>query len=489
MRVRELITRLGFQADDGAARSYDAALRGVRNTALALASAAGSAAGAIFLLGKRTAAQGDAFQKMAVQAGMTAQQFQSVAFAMNQVAKVSDGEVERALAMVNVRLGDARTAGSRYAKTFREIGFSHREIRSGAISTMDVLTRMNRHLRNTDPQTAARIASELLGDRIGFKLGPAIARADTDLQGLIAQFYELGGGMSNEAAKAAEDYTDRLGEMRLAMDSVRYLVGAELLPVMTRAVEVTRDFLKENREIIRTELVGYMRALGAAFSTLQGLVVRAIDAMGGFRNMVELAIALLAVLTGRRVMGLLLGLFRGIATAGGIFATFRALFVGLIAIVGRLFPLALALALQDVWAWVNGQESAIERVLGKWTDFERKIRPILDRIEKVFQNPMKALLWSPLTEGVRGWLGGIRQGQQRKMDQYAIGQIEDYAARSGTIDRQSRINVTVDATINVPVGTPESAVTGFRRIAQRVFAEELDRQIGRSALDLEPGIP
>lgn len=489
MRVRELITRLAFSADDSAAKSYEHSLRGVRNMALALASAAGTAAGAVLLLGRRTAIQGDTFAKMGVQAGMTAQQFQSVAFAMDQMAKVGDREVERSLSVINQRLGDARTAGSNYAKVFREIGFSQRQLRDGSVSTMDVLVQLNRHLKNTDPAYAARVATDLLGDRLGAKLGPAIARADSDLESLIANFHELGGGMSNEVARAAEEYTDRLGEMRLALDSIRYLIGGELLPVMTRAVIVVRDFLKENRQVIRTELTRYIRLLTGAMEGLVKAVTSAVDAVGWMRNVVELIGALIAVLASRRVLRAVAVFASGIARMGGALGLVRTVGLALVALLGKTLPLALAVLVQDIWSWVNGNDSAIERVLGKWETFEVKLRQVIDNIREMLENPWKTLFWSPVGERVGSWLSGMRGQNQAAMDRHLVGQIEDYSNRSGTIDRQSRINVTVDATINVPVGTPQSAADGFREVARRVFAEELDRQIGRSALDLQPGVP
>lgn len=487
MIVRELITRLGFNADEAAAKRYTGQVAGVAKAAVLAVGAIKSLAAGVYLLGRQTAMRGNDITKLGVEVGVTAEEFQALSFALSRVSRITQQEIERQLPQISARLAEAREKGSRYAKTLRELGFTQQEVQRGTISALDLLQRMNDQFRRTgDASEAARIATDLFGFRLGSKLGPALTRSDADLRGLMQRFHELGGGISNEGAQRAEEYADAMLDLQTAINSVRYEIGVELIPALIHGAERMRDWVVVNRELIRQNLQRVISTIVDWATRLRDVLFEVakrtnevVQSFGGWEAV--LRTLGYAVLIGGLWRLLLVMVLIGAALVGAKGAA-AALDVAMRGIPFVLAAVAIGALIDDIVQWVSGNKSLLGRLLGDWEEFRDKMVAIVEEIQNVFTS---------ISDAIKPRVPRHIRFLQMLMNPMNIGTAvgEAMSNRGGGTSVGRNVQINVEANINVPEGTPEQTRSAFATIARRIFGEELDREIRDSLLDLEPETP
>ena len=163
-----------------------------------------AAAGAAFGLTKNVADAGDMVAKAARGAGVSGEYFQEMAFAIGQVAAVSEDELATGMTRVTKMLGEARQGSKSAIAAFEQIGISQKDIASGAVTSEAAFDALVGTLSSaTDPAIAAAIATDLLG-KAGADLGPKLAGSAGAISDLRSRAHELGIVMSEDALMASE---------------------------------------------------------------------------------------------------------------------------------------------------------------------------------------------------------------------------------------------------------------------------------------------
>lgn len=195
-----------------------------------------AAAGAAFLLTKNVADAGDASAKAARGAGVSGEYFQEMAFAMGQVAAISQDEMAAGMTRVTRLLGEAQQGSKSAAAAFDMIGISQADIASGAVTTEQAFDALVSTLSETkDPAIAAAIATELLG-RSGADLGPKLAGSAGAIADLRDRAQELGIVMSQETLDASEQFGDQMDEVTKGLEGLKIAIVSELLPAFTNVL-------------------------------------------------------------------------------------------------------------------------------------------------------------------------------------------------------------------------------------------------------------
>lgn len=190
------------------------------------------AAAAAFGLAASAADAGDRVAKSARSAGVGAEYYQEMAFAMGQVTDLSQDELDKGLLTLSRRLGDAATGSKSAAAAFEAIGISQKDIASGSVTTEQAMDRLVAYLsESTDASTAAAVAADLFG-KSGARMGAQMSGSAGEIAGLRDRAHELGIVMTDEALNASEAFGDKWSEVGTAVEGLKIKLANELLPIL-----------------------------------------------------------------------------------------------------------------------------------------------------------------------------------------------------------------------------------------------------------------
>ena len=235
------------QAQDDAAKGENnlaAASEGV-SKGLTVAAAAGKAAaaaiaavGAAAVAGAKklvdmaaeTAAAGDRIDKQSQRLGMSAEAFQEWDFIMSQNGATIDN-LKTGLNKLNNLVDDAKNGSSSAAETFGRLGLSMDEINSMGLE--ERFSAVIAALQNIDDESERNaIANDVLGKSY-VDLIPLLNSTSESTEALRQKAHETGQIMSDEAVKAAVNYTDAVDTMKRALDGFTNEMTAQMLPGLT----------------------------------------------------------------------------------------------------------------------------------------------------------------------------------------------------------------------------------------------------------------
>jgi len=175
----------------------------------------------------------DAIAKNAREAGLSADAYQELKFAIGQVGKMTEEQVDTAFRKLTLTIGDAAAGSDKAAEALRQLGYTQKEIGSGSITTEDAFNKLNTTMQGTASQAeAAALAGELVGDKIGPKLAAVLRTSGGEVEALRGQFKELGLGMSQDTLDASEKFKDELDVLERQLGAVGREIASELLPVI-----------------------------------------------------------------------------------------------------------------------------------------------------------------------------------------------------------------------------------------------------------------
>ncbi len=180
-------------------------LKGLGAGAAALGTAATAAIGGIVNMANQTAQAGDVIDKQSQKLGVSAEQYQALAYA----AEHSGFSVET-----------FKTA----AKTLAGTDFD-----GNVWDAVEAIQAIE------DPAERAAAAEQLLGARAAAEMAPLI-NGTTTLNEYRSSLEDLGGMMSNEAVAASAAYEDAMTDMNTAITGVKNGLVADFLPSMTDVI-------------------------------------------------------------------------------------------------------------------------------------------------------------------------------------------------------------------------------------------------------------
>lgn len=203
---------------------------GARMTIASAAISAGAAA--TLVLVKNAADAGDKIANASRKVGVSAEYYQEMAFAVGQVADVTEDEFGNALTILNRKLGEAQQGSKSAIAAFEAVGVSAADIAAGTVTTEVAFDAFIAKLGQVeDPALAAAIATDLLGKQ-GARMGGLLAGASGEVTSLRDRAQELGIVMSDEVVDASEKFGDRMEELQRSFDGVKVKIAEALLPVL-----------------------------------------------------------------------------------------------------------------------------------------------------------------------------------------------------------------------------------------------------------------
>lgn len=284
---------------------------------------------------------------------------------------LSTEEWNGALKALSGRLAGAASGQNKnLAELMGRLGISLRDASGNARRTEDVLGDLALAFeKNTDPLKRTQMAVALFGEDMGVKLVDALAQGKDALTALRAEAQALGLSLSTEDATNAEIFTDSLTNLTRSFEGVRNVIGAKLLPMLTPLIDMFKNWVVANREIIATSIAGavekVVRALSnfdwAGFGDTLGRIGAGIgsvvDFLGGWENA---AIALGVVMNG-------------------------ALIAALVNVGTAVAQLGMVLLANPIGLIVAGIAWAASLIYRNWGDVAAWFQGMWDNVQKIFQ--------------------------------------------------------------------------------------------------------
>lgn len=201
---------------------------------LSVVSAGIAAVGAAtFALVKQSADAGDAIAKNARSAGVSADYYQELGYAIGQVTDLAGEELDAALVRLTKTIGEAAEGSKSAADALTKLGFSQSQVESGTITTQQAFDAYIAKLDGTTSAAeAAALSTDLFG-KAGARMGGQLMGAQAEVQRLRDDARSLGLVMSADALNASEKFGDQMDTLQQSFGAVVRVIGAELLPLFT----------------------------------------------------------------------------------------------------------------------------------------------------------------------------------------------------------------------------------------------------------------
>lgn len=222
------------------------------------------------------ASEGDKVAKTAHLIGMSVKDFQAFSFAAER-SGVSLEQFNSGMQRFSITLGKARsgdkTANQMLSALLPKELNAYKSERELLLDLSDSYTKLSESQRN--------FVSQSIFGRTGVQFGEMLSSGSAGVEALLQRFEDLGGGFGDEAAKNAEAFKDSLTDMNVTLNSMRVLVGSELLPVFNQMFgEITKYFVENRAEIQKV-----VRDFGVQFvGGVKKLIPMIPDILGGVKT-------------------------------------------------------------------------------------------------------------------------------------------------------------------------------------------------------------
>lgn len=260
--------------------------------ALALGAAVASTAIGLFNLAKAASEYGSAINDAMDKTGLGAETLTSLKYAA-ETSGSSFEKVSAEISKFSILLGESKNGNEKAIATLKQYNITATDTQTALAQAVKVIAEM------TDADKQAVAAKELFKDRTA-EILPVIKSFNGDLPGLIAKLQKLGLTMTDEDARAADQFGDTLDTLSAQAKSVGYQFAFGFMPQLTNAMNavsgsmsdslnVAREWGREFGLLIRgiiklsNDLYAYSQTVPGRFLyAIVGALPMGLNALGGF---------------------------------------------------------------------------------------------------------------------------------------------------------------------------------------------------------------
>lgn len=387
MQVRELITRLGFEADTKAARKYEGAIKSVAKVARRAAVALGAVSGATTALVVQFSNASSETLAWSNRLGVASNRLQSLGFAAQQY-QITNEALTDGLKELSLRTDEfTSTAAGPAQEAFERLGLTVEELNAVSGNTGELFDLVRGRVADIqDVAARQRIADELFGGQAGEQFSEFLQISADELERLENLAGTVGAVVPREVLQRAREFSRETNTLQATVGGFGKILAAELLPAYSEFVQRTQEFLQANADLIQQNirrfvdgLVFSLRILISIVGDVVSIVNGAAQAIGGWERAISLLVAAFVTLAGLRLVKFI----GSIASVLFRARTGAVLLAGAMAALAKTPLIAAFVALvfiaEDLLFWLNGQDSAISRLIGSYDDFIKKVSEVADK--------------------------------------------------------------------------------------------------------------
>lgn len=306
---------------------------------------AGSIAAALAGITYAAASNADALHDQAAAVDLSTEAWTELLYIADR-SGASTEALRMGLVTLNRQLQMARSGSKDAADAFAALKVDPRQFNDGA----EALDAVRHGLAGLKEADQARVRLLLFGEAQG-KLKELLGRTDEEFDQLATRAHQLGVVVGDEAADAAGELMDNLGDLQLVVRGVTNNIGLALTPHVAELVGGLRDWYVANSEIIDQQIDRVVWAIGEALDGLQTPAGKAVAAAG-------------ALATAWGGLGAAKAFHGAVVAASPVAAALSAQAAAAAASVAAAGPLALALvavglALDDVYVAAEDGDSVL----------------------------------------------------------------------------------------------------------------------------------
>lgn len=427
--IRELVVSLGFVADATPLKKMDDGIEDLKKSFLALSAVAVSAAAAIFGIAKSTANVADEIRDTSIAAGISYDALQKLGYAA-QLSGSNQQELGDSLRFLARASVEAKDANSEAAKSFHSLGISATDSSGKLKSPEELLLLLSDGFKKLPSGVEkSALAMQFFG-RTGSKMVQFLNNGREGLGALGQEAESLGIIMNDSAIEAGAAFNDSLDSLLATMKGVMNAIGSGLIPVLQNIALDLREWIKANRELIKSRLKTFVeiltkylnqfwRVIKAVYFVIYGLITvinKLTKSFGGFIAVLKTVGALIALYFLGKMAASVLNVAKGFLILGkaAIFAWKRVLLAPILigAAIAGIF-----LIVEDFIAWLDGRPS----VLGFILKNKDKILQSINMFFKKFTDKIAELLgvnkdvfnlWSKMIIGAIGLVTAFFVGKK-----------------------------------------------------------------------------
>jgi hypothetical protein len=419
--IRELLVKLGVDADTKEVKDYDAAIEKAKGhmedivaVAKAVAAAVATVATALVASAVSTGQYAEQVQEQAAALGVTTDAYQELSFAASRYG-IDAEKITVILSKLAVDQKAIADGNKEAAETYAMLGLSVEEVARAKPEELFALL-ADGFGKVTSASDRLAIASTLFGDRIAGSLLPMLAGGSAGLRAMADEAHALGIVMSEEAIARSNEFNDQVEILTGVVAGLWHEIGLALIPTLTRLSVKLIEWFKANKAIIQQEIEKWAGRAEEAIEALERAVAKAnaaVKDLGGWSRLVDILTGLSgasgAVYVATKVLllaGALLQAAAAAATLVGGGGTLIAILGGLL---GSLLAIlttaaqwaALFLLVEDFVMFVQGTG---DTAIGRFVEKFEKAEGILGSIARLFASLRDlGLALAPILESM--WAG------------------------------------------------------------------------------------
>ncbi|MCF8504788.1 MAG: hypothetical protein K9G59_07725 [Caulobacter sp.] len=253
---------------------------------------------------KEAADAGDAAYNSAQKVGLTVQSYQRLAAAA-KIANLESGEFNVGLRTLASNAVSAAEGSKEDAKAFAALGIKLKGANGKVLETDQLLAAIaDRFATMPDGPLKTATAMRLLG-RSGTEMIPLLNMGGAAIRKAGDEAERLGVVLSDDAAKAGDDFNDNLDRMKYSVLGLKIGIGAALLPTLNRAVVAITEWIAAHRVDVISKVSAVVSQLSVSLAKVDWIAFA--DGIGN------------ALVLGTKLFVWIGGL-EGIITGGGIAA-------------------------------------------------------------------------------------------------------------------------------------------------------------------------
>lgn len=377
MKVRELVTKWGFEIDDKPLDRMKSKVEELKDVMKEISLKFVEAGAVLFELAHSTAEAGEKFSKLSDKTGLSVKTIQELAGAAN-LTGVDVDAFSQSLVIMNRKIQDARTGGAQGAKAFYQLGGGVSDLIKSGASSEEVFNAVATRLGDiADEGKRSALATEIFG-RAGAANLPLLKLQASGINELRSKVEELGGVMSDEAVKQGEEFQKSLHSLMIVVTGVKNLVGGQLIPIVQDVMEKFSEWILTNKEFLKQNLTEFFKGLATFVKITWIWATKLAQAFfgltkifGGFNNVIKILLYSFSVFAGFQIVALIgeiavavVALVEGFMALSAAVAVTEAIALIIPALIG-LAIVAVGLLLEDIYQFFQGNDSVIG-LLAKW---------------------------------------------------------------------------------------------------------------------------
>lgn len=370
LKVADLFARLAIEPEEAGFKHAEDAIdrlkEGLHEAVLAFAGFEG--AKGLYEMIQGTSEAADAALKLGQKVGLTAEQVQEFTYVAG-LADVGAGEFQVSLQHLARVMQEAKGGSEEAAKAMSAAGlsFSDPAVQAGDMDA--VLMRLADHFAGMPDGMAKTAAAMGLLGRSGANMIPLLNGGATGMAAMRKEARELGVVVDNETAKSFEELNDDQRRVSAAWTGIKNQVAVALLPALRDMVTGVLDWVRANRELIKSGLQALVEVLGAAMrvaAKAASLVVRGIEYIVKNKSAMHNVLGALAIMFGPGMIAALWGFAAGAAAAFLPFLVIGGAIAGLITLI------------EKVWDKVSSGEGIGDAILDAFVEITAWVEQKLD---------------------------------------------------------------------------------------------------------------